>query len=366
VRNLTALEWLAALVAAVLLAWQLASPDPRIGDDDFQVFYGGAAAIAAGRSPYVGDFVSPPWFAVALVPFTWLPLETARGVWLAGNLALLLATTVGCARLVGVAWPARRLLLAALLFGLWPPLEFGLKLGQNSLLVWALVLAALLAARAGRFGAAGALLALALVKPQLAFLYVAGAGIWAARGRGLARYAGAGGAAVAGLGLLVLLVAPDAYTDVLAVRPRTWNYWDSTVALPPLLTTLTGSQLGGVALYLPLAIVGSLALVSQWAHDNAADFPYLAAVTACATLLLTPYAYPYDAVLLQLPILWLVAAATTRPRGEWSRCLPLAALALAGLWLLERPADYTAWRLLGLLPPLGLLLAMLGTRRALS
>ena len=35
--------------------------------------------------------------------------------------------------------------------------------------------------------------------------------------------------------------------------------------------------------------------------------PYLAALTACATLLLTPYAYPYDAVLLQLPILWLIA-----------------------------------------------------------
>src|SRR4051794_14110706 len=117
-----ALEWLAVLGAAGLLVWQLATPDPRIGDDDFQVFYTGAAAFAAGHSPYVGDFVSPPWFALALVPLTALPLDLARGVWLAVSCALLLATTVASARLVGLAWPPRRLLLAALTFALWPPI----------------------------------------------------------------------------------------------------------------------------------------------------------------------------------------------------------------------------------------------------
>jgi hypothetical protein len=361
-----ALEWLAAVAAAALLAWQLASPDPRIGDDDFQVFYAGAAAIAAGRSPYVGDFVSPPWFALALVPLAWLPLDLARGVWLALNLALLLITTVACARLIGLEWPGRRLLLAALLFGLWPPVEFGLKLGQNSLLVWALILATLLAAHAGRFGAAGALLALALVKPQLVWLFVAALAVLAARRSALTRYLGAGVGMLAALVLAVAVLAPDAYADLLALRPRTWNYWGSTVALPPLLADVASSPAVAVALYLPAAAAGSLALLRAWARDWPRVLPYLAALAACATLLLTPYAYPYDAVLLQLPALWLVARAEIHWRLGPRPWLVIAACALGGAWLLERPADYTAWRFLGLLPPLGLLAALVATRRALS
>jgi hypothetical protein len=431
-----ALEWLAAAAAALLLAWQLVSPDPRIGDDDFQVFYGGAAAIAAGHSPYVGDFVSPPWFALALVPLTLLPSETARGVWLASNLALLLVTTVACARLLAFAWPPRRLLLAALLFGLWPPVEFGLRLGQNSLLVWTLVLAALLAARSGHAGVVGALLALGLIKPQLVVLYLVGLGIWAARRRALLPFSAAALAVLLTLAVLVGVAAPETYVDLLAHRPHTWNYWGSTVALPPLLAVLTCSPLIGVVLYLPAALTGSLALARAWLRDAPQDLAYLAALTASATLLLTPYAYPYDAVLLQLSILWLLGAARTRlpqstdrapgqPPGSagvsparpsspppaqpprWPRsspgsagvsparpvqptpekrpsrlrCLATAGSALAGdrrlalvglalaivaIWLLERPADYTAWRLLGLLPPLGLLVALRLARRALS
>ena len=124
--------------------------------------------------------------------------------------------------------------------------------------------------------------------------------------------------------------------------------------------------MGAVGLYLPLAVAGSLALLRRWAGDEPPDLAYLSALTACATLLLTPYAYPYDAVLLQLPVLWLVAAATRHTSADWRLVLALAAAGVGGLWLLERPADYTAWRLIGLLPPLGLLLALPTARRALS
>ena len=310
--------------------------------------------------------MSPPWFALALLPLTWLPLDLARGLWLACNLALLIVTTAACARLVDLAWPPRQLLLAAFLLGLWPPVEFGLKLGQNSLLVWALVLAALHAACASRYGATGALLALALVKPQLVCFFGLGLAVLAARERALPRFLGAAVGVAGTLAVAVLFLAPDAYADLLALRPRTWNYWGSTIALPPLLASLLGSQPGGIALYLPIAIGGSLALARQWARAVPADLAYVAALTACATLLLTPYAYPYDAVLLQLPLLWLVATATPRCRVGWPSLLALAALTIAALWLLERPADYTAWRLLGLLPPLALLLALPAARRALS
>ncbi|HEY7066220.1 MAG TPA: glycosyltransferase family 87 protein [Chloroflexota bacterium] len=360
------LEWLVAALAAALLAYQLASPDARIGDDDFQVFYTGAAAIAAGHSPYIGDFVSPPWFALALVPLTWLPLAAARGVWLALGLALLLGTTAGCARLVGLEWPARRLVLAALVFGLWPPVEFGLKLGQNSLLVWALIVAALLAAQAHRYAFTGALIGLALVKPQLVVLFAAGLAVRAAPQRAISRYLGAAATVVAALALAVWLVAPDAYADLLALRPHTWEYWGSTVALPPLLAQVSGSQTFGIAAYLLVAIVGGLAVLREWARDCQRSIAPVAALTAAASLVLAPYTYPHDAVLLQLPILWLVPWVHALPRSAWRTWLAVGVCALCGLWLLERPADYTPWRFLGLLPPLGLLLALVFARRALS
>src|SRR5439155_7199768 len=60
-------EWGALAVVVGLLAVRATSPDPRIGDDDFGVFFTAAAAIAGRRSAYVGDFVSSPWFALALV-----------------------------------------------------------------------------------------------------------------------------------------------------------------------------------------------------------------------------------------------------------------------------------------------------------
>ena len=358
-------EWGAVALAASALALRLSGPDPRIGDDDFGVFYAGAASLAAGRSPYVGDFVSPPWFALALLPLTLLPLPLARGLWFALNLALLLTATVACARLVGLTWPRRRLLLATRAFARWPPVEFGLKLGQNSLRVWLLILIALLAAQHRSSSGAGGALALALVKPQLAFLFVGGLALHLWRQGAARAFLLALAAIFAALVAVTAALAPDSYADLLALRPRTWNYWGSTVALPPLLAAVLGSPAAGLVLYVPLAVLGAAVLLRQWTAAKT-DLAYPAALTACATLLLTPYAYPYDAVLLQLPLLWLLATAQplTARRVRWGAVLGV--LLLAALWLLERPADYSVERFLGLAPPLILLLSLIIARHRLS
>jgi hypothetical protein len=364
-RPIVVAEWAALAVGVGLLGYLLASPDPRIGDDDFQVFYEGAAALARGQSPYVGDFVSPPWFALAIVPLTALPLSVARAVWLGLNLALLVAATAAAARLADARWPPRRVLLAAVLCALWPPVTFGLKLGQNSLLAWLLVLSAVLAARADRPATSGALLALAAIKPQLAFLFGAGLALRAWRLGQTTRLLVAGALALLLLGTAVALLAPDSYVDLMQLRPQPWNYWGSNVGLPPLLAAFLGSPERGLLAYVPLALLGMGLLLARW-RDAAADLGWLGAITACGTLVLTPYAYPYDAVLLQLPLLWIAAHAPAR----WALRRPLALAGavtlLVALWLLERPADYTAWRFLGLLPPLGLLALLVWARRAVS
>lgn len=357
----SALEALALALGGAFLAYRLATPDPRLGDDDFQVFYAGAAALAAGESPYVGNFVSPPWFALMLVPLTALPLPAARAVWLALNLALLGASTALAARLVGLHWPARRLALTALLFALWPPAEFGLKLGQNSLAVWALLLLALHAAGRRHWSAAGVWLALSAVKPQLGFLYAAGLAVAAARQGALVRLLTPGAMVLLALAGAAALAAPAGYAALAAGAPRPWNYWGSNVSLPALLGAFVGREPWVFALYAVGAGLGAALVATRWARTPLAD---TAALTAPATLLLTPYAYPHDAVLLQLPLLWLIAWAARR---SWPAPRQAAALGLAGalgVWALERPADYTVWRFLGLLPPLGLLLAVAAAQRA--
>jgi hypothetical protein len=359
---LLAVEWGAVLGAAVLLALRLTAPDPRIGDDDFQVFYAGAAALRIGGSVYVGDFVSPPWFALLILPLVWLPLEAARGIWLALNLGLLYLAVVLSASLAQLQWPARRLLLAALLCGLWPPVEFGLKLGQNSLLAWVFLLAALRAASLRRPATCGALLALALVKPQLAFLFAGGLFARAVRQREWWPLAGAALATIVALAVAVALVAPASYADLLVLRPRPWNYWESNVALPALLAWLLGDQGWALGLYLALAIAASGVVIALWA-TRLEDFAWLAAMTACVTLLVSPYAYPYDAVLLVLPALWVVGRVREGavPQPRWWPLL--AAGILLGLWLFERTADYSPTRFLSLLPPLALGLLVLMMRR---
>ena len=335
-----------------LLVVRATGPDPRVGDDDFGVFFAAAAAIAGRHSPYVGDYVSPPWFAMALVPLTALPLPAARALWLGLNLGLLLAASALASRLVGLDWPIRRVFLVGALTGLVPAVEFGLHLGQNSLLVWVLVLAALLFAADRRFAATGVLLALALLKPQLAWLFGVGMTALAWRQRSLRALVGAGTLTLVVLATASAVVAPDSYADLLSLKPRTWDYWGSTLALPAFLAWLSGAQWLGALLYLPTALLGGAVVARLWDARASESLPYAASLTACATLALAPYAYTYDAVLLDLPLLWILA----RVSDAWDRALPVSvvifAVALLAVVVVERPADYAPTRFVGVLAPL--------------
>jgi hypothetical protein len=356
-------EWGALVVVLGLLFARATSPDPRIGDDDFGVFFAGAAAIAGRHSPYDGDFVSPPWFALALVPFTLLPLPAARAIWLGLNLGLLLVASALASRLVGLEWPIRRVFLVGALTGLIPAVEFGLHLGQNSLLVWVLVLAALLFAADGWFAPTGMLLSLALLKPHIVWLFALGTAVLAWRQRSLRTLLGASALTLVVLAAASGVVAPDSYADLLSLRPRTWDYWGSTLALPAFLAWLSGAQWLGVLLYLPAALLGGAAVARLWDRRAPQSLPYAASLTACATLALAPYAYSYDAVLLNLPLLWiLVRARHAKDRAVQASVVILATAVLA-VAALERPADYSATRFFGLLAPLLVLAAVWLLRR---
>jgi len=125
-------------------------------------------------------YVSPPPLAWLVVPFTVLPYRAAYWLWSAVLVAAL-----------ALAWywaaPGRgrvRLILLVAAAG-WLPVLYGLQLGQPALLVAAAVAACAALARRNRDVAAGAVLALIVVKPQLALL-VAPALLFAGRRRAFA------------------------------------------------------------------------------------------------------------------------------------------------------------------------------------
>src|SRR6266481_2644983 len=130
---------------------------PVIYTDDFAEDYAAALAIRAGASPYatsaselVARYIPesagitagktfivphPPLLPLLVLPLTFVPYSTARGVWLAFELACL----VGLSGLLptGSSWRVKLPLTAALLS--WPPVVLELRYGQ-----WALLMALLL------------------------------------------------------------------------------------------------------------------------------------------------------------------------------------------------------------------------------
>jgi hypothetical protein len=76
---------LAAVVFAALAKVMSTSLNFPIGGD-WRIIRQAALDIQAGRSPYTGEFYSPPFVAITLLPLAWLPWQAGSLVIFAGNL----------------------------------------------------------------------------------------------------------------------------------------------------------------------------------------------------------------------------------------------------------------------------------------
>ena len=110
-------------------------------------------------------YVSPPPLAWVVTPLTALPYQAAYWAWAALLLAALLLSWK-------IAAPGDARVRVVILFAAagWLPVVYGLQLGQPALLVAAAVALCLALLRRDRPWAAGAVLAVIVLKPQLALL----------------------------------------------------------------------------------------------------------------------------------------------------------------------------------------------------
>jgi hypothetical protein len=279
-------------------------------------------AAPAGEDQYA--FVYPLHLMVFVGPLALLPLPVAQAAWLT-----LLEASLFVLVLIGtraVDWrPPAWLLALTILFavGLYQDV-WALILGQNSILVAALVACAWWSIRSERWRLAGVCLALATIKPQISFLIVPVFLLWAIYRRRWA-LATAFAVALGSLSLLPMLWVPGWPADWLAALGRYAGY---TFFDPPLMMLLRSTW--------PAIVVAALLLIwTAWrwhrvgGRDDASLDWALAMVVVVGTLIAPRTTHANQAVLL-LPLF----VALRRVSRSGITALIETGL-LVGLWLLD-------------------------------
>jgi hypothetical protein len=327
----------------IALVVELALPVRESAHHDFLAFYGAGRLVLLGDPGGIYDpvaltevqrtiipgpvgvngympFINPPFAAVAFSPLAALPPEAARAAWAALGVALLISAAVAIAGL-----PSHRdRALGATLIALSFPAYHALAESQWSILLLASGVAALAAARQGRWELVGLALVPFWIKPQLLILPLV-ALAFARRWRALGTV-GLGGAALVVLSLPFTGAAPygryvsylidvvaSHFTGAGAVDPATWQgNLATTEGLNGLLVGYLGQ--GAVGLVNVLWAIAACALVVLYGIAAVRQPPGFGSLRARAmistgilvTLLVNPNLFAQDCVLVfvALAALW--------------------------------------------------------------
>ena len=282
---------------------------------DFLAYHNAASRLLAGQPPYdmsyviagqFGLFFYPPTFLLLTIPFGLLPAAPATLLWIE---MLLVAFGVGVA-VMPVAVRTRWLIV--LLAGLSWPFLYDVKLGQVGTLLFLLFAVGWRNLdRPAILGLTGAIGAAIKIQPGLVLAWALLTRRWLA--------------VVAGAVVLVLLAVaatllagPQAWADFLTILAR--------VADP--ITTPHNCTLGAVAYQ--LGVPRDVAAMIQWAGSGLVVLAVVFAalrrsaapsylVVVVATQMLSPILWDHYAMLLLLPVAWLVDRGRT-----WAVLIPLA------------------------------------------
>jgi len=331
------------IIAVLMFASGVAATLSVAGDTlgyDFRAYYQAIERLTSGAPLYDMDFTAagafglffyPPIFAILVLPFSLVEIDTAIAVWTGLSVVLFL---VGVAVLpVGraVRW------WIVLLSGLSFPFVYAVKLGQVGPVLFLLfAIGWRWMDDPVRLGLSGALGAAVKVQPGVILL-------WALLTR---RFAAVliGGAALVALAVVATLIAGVQAWDDFATLLRTVT---DPITTPQNLTPgAVAHQLGastGVAAVIQLAstvaVVATVLAAIRRCTDEAS---YL--IVVIASQLISPILWDHYAMLLLLPVAYLLAA------GRW--------------WALAIPL-VTAWPLVGVTPaivyPVAFWVALLAT-----
>lgn len=298
-------------------------------------------------------FAYPVYIVLVLAPTVGLPFEMVQKGFLSLLVALTVVSVLLWLRVLG--WrvsTSAKIVWILLTLGSFPAIQ-GFKLQQLTLLVAALLAAAMYAIVRRHLVWAGILLALAGIKPQLVilpalWLLIWVAGNWRERQGLFWSFAGAELALVVGGEALL----PGWIGKFRAASAAYYQYTGGGKSvLDVLLTPVWGRTLAVIL------IIVLLIFVWRWrrAAEGSAEFQWSLCLVLATTLLVIPMFAPYNQLLL-LPVAMLIVRASRRvAQHRLSRfLLGMAALSLVwpwlaaaglviALWFLPAPSVQTAW-----------------------
>lgn len=291
---------------------------------DFRAYHAAAARVLAGQPAYdtsyviagpYGLFLYPPTFLLLALPFGLLPAATATWVWT----AVLLAAFAGGVAAMPVA--ARTRWVIVLLAGLSWPFLYALKLGQVGPLLFLLFAVGWRALeRPGVLGLTGAVGAAIKIQPGIVLGWALLTRRWAA--------VAAGAVVLLVLGLAATVLAGmGSWSDFTFLIGRV----SDPITTPHNFTPgAVAWQLGvprDAAALIQWGSMAAVALAVVWAALRRPAVPsYLAAVVA--SQLLSPILWDHYAMLLLLPVAWLL------DRGQrWVVVIPLATSVVLVGWI---------------------------------
>jgi hypothetical protein len=301
---------------------------------DFLAYHAAARRVLEGAPLYqlgheqaggFGLFLYPPTFLPLVLPFGLLDPTVASWAWIGAMLVALLAgiwlLPVGPA----VRWAT--LLLA----GLSWPVAFTIKLGQVTPLLFLLAVIGWRTlgerTRAGDpvLGASAALGLAIKVQPGLLLAWAALTRRWRALGWGLVTLGVL-------FGLSLLIAGPAAWPDYATlIRQITNPVTTEHNVTPGTIAYELGFSLQAATALQLLVVAGALGMVLLAAWRASPVGSYL--VTLSASQLVSPVLWDHYAMLLLLPVAWLLAR-----RQRWAAAIPLVT-SLPLIWLTP-PAAY--------------------------
>jgi hypothetical protein len=355
-RRLWVLSGLLLLVLAACGWYFLQSAEglPRLAMYDFAEYWAAGHLEACGENPYDPDRIheleqqlgrktdavlmwNPPWTLPLVIPFGVLPAPLAHLLWLLVQFAVL----VLCAELL---WrfhggnPERRGIAWLITFTFLPTL-FALTAGQISPLLLLGATGFLCLQQQRRDFAAGAAAALLGIKPHLVWLFWPALLLWCWRER---RWRVIAGGITAGI--LATLAAVAFNPAVLG------QYWYTLTTRPPAqyVSPTFGSVLRmafGPDFRWQFAVLlpGLVWFVWWQRRDPARPWADQLPALLLASLLTASYgAWPFDLVLVLVPVLGLAAQLDAAPSAPATRLALVAHLAINGLalWLLLKDVEF--------------------------
>jgi hypothetical protein len=310
---------LIALALFIVLAFYFISGDPLF---DFTAFWIAGSLTLNGQDPYlVSDwvpvysqfpslgladnqtFLYPKPILLLFLPFGALPLQTAAFIWLILTQIAVLSAVL----LLATFWPVDKrgkylapILIAILIFR---PYLLTLNLGQLGGFFLLILTAAMLLWRRLNWLAAGILLSLIALKPQLGLPILALVSLWFLFKKIWMHFLGLG---IGGISLFILgwvfdpnwvgkflQIGTNKVSVTFGHHPTFWGLSGYLCHRQQSCTMISGITVSAVFL--------AMFLILLWVKRNHLSLPEILALSIPLALMLTPYLWAYDQLLLIVP-----------------------------------------------------------------